>query len=296
MAEDLLPVAQDTHPFAPYVRALGRGPTKSRSLTRAEADQALTLALTGHATAEQIGAFLVLLRYRGENPAEMAGFVDAVRRVAGFRFDVGPVDFDWPSYADGTKRATGLFVQAAVRLARDGVRVLMHGPAQGAGREMVQAALAEQGIAIVGDAGAARTALDRANIAFLAMDQACPAFYRLLSLRGVLGLRTPLNTVGRLLNPADAPAGIDGVFHPPYVRLHLAVAGLLDRQRLTVLRGGGGEAEANPQKDTTLHCRQPDGSVQEVILPASIGRDASGDDLAAATVAATLQAARLALG
>jgi len=296
LADDLLPVAQDTHAFAPFVRALGRGPTKSRSLTRAEADQALSLALTGQATAEQIGAFLVLLRYRGEHPAEMAGFVDAVRRVSHVPLAVGPVDLDWPSYADGTKRATGLFVQSAARLAREGVRILMHGPADAVGRSVVRSALAAQDIALVADAAGAKAALDRNGIAYLAMDQACPAFHQMLSLRGVLGLRTPLNTVGRLLNPADAPASIDGVFHPPYIKLHLEVAKLLGRQRLTVLKGGGGEAEANPQKSTSLHHLLPDGSNSEGLLPAILGRDADEAAIAEATIIATMQAARCALG
>ena len=37
----------DTHDFAPYVRILGRGPGKSRSLTRTEARHALGMVLRG---------------------------------------------------------------------------------------------------------------------------------------------------------------------------------------------------------------------------------------------------------
>ena len=56
----------DTHDFAPFIRILGRGPGRSRSLTRTEARQALGMVLRGEATGEQIGALLMLLRYRGE--------------------------------------------------------------------------------------------------------------------------------------------------------------------------------------------------------------------------------------
>jgi len=41
---------------------------------------------------------------------------------------------------------------------------------------------------------------------------------------GLLGLRAPLNTAARLLNPFDARAGVDEVFHPAYIALHLAAA------------------------------------------------------------------------
>ena len=69
-----------------------------------------------------------------------------------------------------------------------------------------------------------------------------PALADLLALRGVLGLRSPLNTVGRLLNPTDAQGGVDGVFHPAYIAVHVGTAALLGRS-VSVLKGGGGEAE-----------------------------------------------------
>ncbi len=102
MNETLPPRAvTDTHEFAPYVRILGRGPGKSRSLTRAEARHALGMVLRGEATREQIGAMLMLLRYRGEAIDEMAGLVEAARAHAGLPLvPPNPIDLDWPSYAD----------------------------------------------------------------------------------------------------------------------------------------------------------------------------------------------------
>jgi len=47
------------HPFAQYVRILGKGKTGSRSLNEHEAEQAMSMILEGEATAEQIGAFLM---------------------------------------------------------------------------------------------------------------------------------------------------------------------------------------------------------------------------------------------
>ena len=78
-----------------------------------------------------------------------------------------------------------------------------------------------------------------------------PAVDRLLDMRRLFGLRSPVNTVARLLNPADAPFGVDGVFHPPYIDVHLGVAERMDRHRLLVLKGGGGEAERVPLKPAT---------------------------------------------
>ena len=52
------------HPFAPYVRTLGRGKRARRSLTREEAADAMAMILRGEAEPAQVGAFLMLLRVK----------------------------------------------------------------------------------------------------------------------------------------------------------------------------------------------------------------------------------------
>ena len=67
------------HSFATYVRTLGRGPARSRHLTFDEGRDAFRMILNGEVEGEQLGAFLLLLRYRTENADEVAGFVQACR-------------------------------------------------------------------------------------------------------------------------------------------------------------------------------------------------------------------------
>lgn len=245
-------VPTDTHDFAPYVRILGRGPGKSRSLTRAEARHALGMVLRGEATREQVGAMLMLLRYRGEAPAEMAGLVEAARDHAGLPWKfTQPVDLDWPSYADGRTRGLPWYLLSALLLAKSGLRVVMHGPISGPGRQSLVKCLALLGIDRATNQLQVETALAASNFAFLPIEAANPELADLIALRGVLGLRSPLNTVGRLLDPAGARASIDGVFHPAYIELHLAVAALLGHA-IAVLKGGGGEAEWSGVKPLTL--------------------------------------------
>ncbi len=284
----------DTHAFAPYVRTLGRGPGKSRSLTRQEARDALGQILRGEALPEQVGAFLMLLRYRGEDPDEMAGLVEAARAESP-GWDIGPVDLDWPSYADGRTRGAAHFLTAAQILAGTGVRVLLHGVPGGPGREAIADGLAETGIPITVTEAETRAALTQGKIAFVPTPVLAPGLARLLALRGVLGLRSPMNTVARLLNPFDAPAGVDGVFHPPYLALHLATAERLGRRRLAVLKGGGGEAERRPEKATPV-LLWAGGQVTEYPFPALCSADAPEAAHGRATVQATLALALLALG
>src|ERR671916_1827063 len=123
--------AAEEHPFAAYVRTLGRGPGRSRALTREEARDALRMVLRGEADPHQVGAFLMLLRFRGEDAEEVAGLVEAAREAAGAGpppAGSAPVDLDWPSYRAGRTRGAPWFLLAALALARaGGRRVLMHG-------------------------------------------------------------------------------------------------------------------------------------------------------------------------
>lgn len=86
--------------------------------------------------------------------------------------------------------------------------------------------------------------------------------------------------MARLLNPFAAPAGIDGVFHPPYIALHLAVAERLGGHRLLVLKGAGGEAERNPAKPVAVHLSAPGTSRSEHAMPALASEPPSGAPMA----------------
>lgn len=74
--------------------------------------------------------------------------------------------------------------------------------------------------------------------------------------------------MARLLDPFDARAGVDGVFHPPYIALHLGAAERLGRPRHLVLKGEGGEAERNPAKPVAAHLHVRGQGARELALPA----------------------------
>lgn len=97
--------------FSHYVAALGRGPGRSRALTRAEARLAFTSILAGEVDPHQVGAFLMLLRYRGEDADEIAGLVEAAQATLP---PVRDAALDWPSYGAGRTRNAPWFLLAAL--------------------------------------------------------------------------------------------------------------------------------------------------------------------------------------
>ncbi|MHA6264818.1 glycosyl transferase family protein [Arenibacterium sp. CAU 1754] len=229
--------------LADHVRTLGRGPGRSRSLTEAEAHDAMRLMLSGTAAPEAVGALLMLLRMKGETAGEIAGLARAAQAGAP-RIDA--VDLDWPTYAAGRTRGAPWFLFSATTVAQAGHRVLLHGW-NGADRK-VRDGLEAAGIATARTAEEANQLLDRRGIAYLPLETLHPGLFRLLTLREVLGLRSCINTVCRMLNPGRAQASVQGVFHPSYRLLQADAAARLGWTSLSVIKGGGGEFERHPSK------------------------------------------------
>ena len=229
--------------LAPLVATVGRGPGRSRSLTQAEAAEAMEIMLSGHAAPEAIGALLMLLRMKGETADEIAGFAQAAQGA-------GPAlpraDLDWPSYAAGRTRGLPWFLLSVRLLAQAGHRVVLHG--WNGSDASVRAHLDQAGIALAQDPRAAEAALARAGAVYLPLEHMHPGLFHLLSLRPVFGLRSCINTVARMLNPARAGASVQGVFHPSYRLVQADAAGLLGWRALSVIKGGGGEFERHPGK------------------------------------------------
>jgi anthranilate phosphoribosyltransferase len=251
--------------FAPFIATLGRGPGRSRALTREEACEAFGMVLRAEPDPHQIGAFLMLLRYRGEDADEITGLVEAARGGIHLGADV---DLDWPSYGAGRTRGLPWFLLAALALSRAGIRVLMHGSNEFSSGVGVADGLAELGQSPAASLAEAEKMLARDRFAYLPLENFSPPMLRLLRLRELFGLRSPVNTVARLLDPGAARAGVDGVFHPAYIDVHLGVAERLGRPRLLVLKGGGGEAERNPAKALAAHLWDREQGRTELVLPA----------------------------
>ena len=236
------------HPFAPFVRILGKGPNLSRPLTQDEAQQAMTMILHGQAEPAQMGAFLCLLRVRTELPQEIAGMALACRST--FTVDAAAMgaDVDWPAWA-GKARHLPLFLLAALALGAAGIRIFMHGAEDHTeGRLYAGTALAALGIPAVTTTAQAVQSLGRWGLAYCPLPALSPAMQRVMDLKALLGVRSPLHTAGRLANPSKAPFVLTAVTHPPYLPLHQQAAALLGLQRLATFKGDGGEAERRPEK------------------------------------------------
>jgi anthranilate phosphoribosyltransferase len=245
-------MSREEHPFAQYVRILGRGKSFQRSFSVEEANAAMTMVMDGQVRPEQLGAFLMLLRVKEESPEEIAGFVAAAKRKFTLPTPAATVDLDWSSYA-GKRRQLPWFLLAALVLANDGVRIFMHG-AEGhtPGRMYTRATLEALGLPVATSLTEAAEGIAQSGFAYLPLAGLSPVLHEIIEMRPILGLRSPVHTIARMLNPFDAPYMLQGIFHPGYGAIHQGAAVLLGQPHMAVFRGEGGEIERRPSKEAQV--------------------------------------------
>jgi len=238
--------------FSEYIKLTGRGEKGRRALTQTEAYDALSSYLDGKADLLQLAVLLMLQRVRCETPEEAAGYIEALRDKVDPHWRLLNADLDWPCFA-GKKRQPPWLILAAKVLAQQGKRVVLHGyNAIDAVKYQVESACPLLDINIAYTPNEAKQYLDSSNICYLPLESYCPELLPLLDLREKVGLRTPLNTVARSLNPTQAPFSVHGVFHKSYEKLHAQAALLTSEHSMIAFKGEGGESEINPRVSTDI--------------------------------------------
>lgn len=250
--QDFQPPVEE-HPFAPFVRILGKGKSGSRSLSRTEAENAFGMILRDETDPLQLGAFLMLLRVKEETGEELAGFVQACRDHMQATPPGLNADLDWSSYA-GKKHQHPWFILSMLLLGDAGYRVFAHGcDGHTPGRLYTEDAMRQLGLPVASDWEEVGGQLDQHRLSYLPLRQFCLPLHGMMQLRPLLGLRSPVNTLARMLNPLRAPASLQSIFHPAYASLHQETDRILGQPRAMVFKGDSGEVEIKPQADTTVH-------------------------------------------
>jgi anthranilate phosphoribosyltransferase len=192
----------------------------------------------------------MLLRHKEESAEELAGFTEALR--AHLHAPNIAVDLDWPTYA-GKKRHLPWYLLAAKCLAGNGVRILMHGGgAHTAGRMYTEQLLDLLQIPLCRNWAAVGSTLDQHQLAFFPLHDWAPQLQRMIDLRNTLGLRSPIHSLARVLNPLGARCGLQSIFHPGYQAVHREASRLLG-DHAVVIKGDGGEIEVNPDVISHLY-------------------------------------------
>ena len=234
--------------------------------------------LNGEATSAQIGAFLTGMRIRGEQPHHLRAFVEVMREFA------TPVPLDErPELrarlidivgTGGDRSGTfNISTAAAIVAAGAGARLAKHGnravsSAAGSGSADV---LAELGVNIQCSPAISLRCLQSCGLAFFfapayhaAMRHAGPA-------RREVGIRTMLNLLGPLANPAGTRRQVIGVGHADLAGIFAQVMMDLGAEHMMIVHGSDGMDEITLTGPTTI-TEVREGQIQTYsIQPADCG-------------------------
>lgn len=242
------------------IRTVGRGSRGRGPLTQEQAKQVMEEFVSGQIDDDQMAMLMMLIRVRDETAEEIAGFVEGLKP----KNTAFTADFDWPLYAGkrtGASSGKPWHLIAAKILAENGLKIVLHGDLdKESNRIHARDCLSSLNVEAATDLTHAQQVIERDNIVYLSLENYCPIAKKMLDWKHRYGLRTPINTVIRALNPADAPFGMRGSFHPGFQELHAQVEHLLarhanekhDYQRMLSFKGQGGETEYNPKVSQTV--------------------------------------------
>ncbi|MDZ4803319.1 MAG: anthranilate phosphoribosyltransferase [Candidatus Eisenbacteria bacterium] len=225
----------------PFLRQI----VNRQHLSRAEAEEAMSLIMEGAATPAQIAAFVVGLRLKGETVDEVAGCALAMRARAS-RLDTGNRDvLDTCGTGGDGANTFNISTAAAFVAAAGGALVAKHGNravSSQCGSADVMEAL---GITLSLDPGGLAHCLERAGIAFLFAPNHHAAMRHAAGPRREIAVRTVFNILGPLSNPAEARRQLLGVYAPELVPLMADVLRELGTQRAWVVHGHDGLDEVS---------------------------------------------------
>jgi anthranilate phosphoribosyltransferase len=241
---------------------------RGEALSADETGWAMDEIMAGDATSAQLAAFVVLLRAKGETPAELGGLVRTMRdRATPLTVPVRAVDV----VGTGADRArtVNLSTMAALVVAGSGRTVVKHGNRAASSACGSADVLEELGIAIDLPASGVADSVATVGIGFCFAPVFHPGMRHAGPTRGELGVPTPFNFLGPLTNPARVTAAAVGCADRAMAPVMAAV--LADRgDSALVFRGDDGLDELTTTTTSSVWV-VADRSVSETTLdPAAL--------------------------
>lgn len=184
---------------------------QGKALSRAQAETAFNIIMTGEATPAQIGAFLMALRVRGETVDEITGAVSVMReKMTRIQAPQGSIDV----CGTGGDGAGTLNISTAVAFvcAASGVTVAKHGNKAASSKSGAADILTSLGVNIDADMKVLEAALFEVGTSFLWAQKHHSAMRHVGPARVELGTRTIFNLMGPMSNPAGVKRQLIGVY------------------------------------------------------------------------------------
>ena len=208
-------------------------------LTREQSAAVFGSLVAGRLAPVEISALLIGLRTKGEQPGEIAGAAQALlASAAPFPSPTYPLADTCGTGGDGA-RTINVSTAAAFVAAELGVPVAKHGNRSISSRCGSADVLERLGVDIEAPPETARLCLDAAGVCFLYAPSYHAGLRHAMPVRQALAVRTLMNLVGPLVNPARPAYQVMGVYDPKLTVPMAFALGFVGRRAALVVHGSG---------------------------------------------------------
>ena len=213
--------------------------TQGRDLSRAETQDVFQLIMTGEATPSQIGAFLAAIRVKGETPEEIAGAATVMRALS-TRVEVSCEHLvDTCGTGGSGTKLFNISTAAAFAAAAAGARVAKHG-----NRKMTSFCgsadvLEAAGVNLNLSPAQIATCIEEVGVGFMFAQAHHSAMRFAGPVRQEIGIRTMMNILGPMTNPAGARRQVIGVFGIEWQHRMAEVLNLLGAEHAMIVHSEG---------------------------------------------------------
>jgi anthranilate phosphoribosyltransferase len=269
---------------------VGSGHKSADDMTRAQASEALERILAGEPDQTTLGAFWLANRWKRNTPEELGAYVDVMAAgVEGVAPECDPVDCG--ANYDGKGRTALLGVASGLVAAAAGTPVVVHSgdrvPTQK--QDAYKHVLDELGVrtGLAPKESAAMT--DEVGFGFYYQPNFAPEIDALSERRDMMGVRTFVNTIETLTNPADASTHLGSFYHLPYAKRIIETfqeAESSDVSRVVMFQGLEGYDDIRPGSTKVAVWNDGEGIDDFDIETPEYGMDFESDDLGVESVAA----------
>ncbi len=221
-------------------------------LSAQEAETVMLEIMDGAATSAQMAAYLMGLRQKGETVAEVVGSVVAMRSRA-TRIRVGtPLVVDTCGTGGDGANTFNISTTAAFVVAGAGITVAKHGNRSVSSRSGSADVLSVLGVKIDLETDRVADCIEEVGIGFLFAPLYHGAMKQCAGVRQEMGIRTILNVLGPLANPAGATHQVLGVFDAKWTEMLGRVLLELGSQHCFILHGMDGLDEITLSDQTRV--------------------------------------------
>jgi anthranilate phosphoribosyltransferase len=268
---------------------VGSGKKSAEDMTREQAQEAIRRIFAGEPDHTTLGAFWLANRWKHNSPAELAAFADVMaEHVEYAEPSVDPVDCG--ANYDGKGKTAILGVAAGVVAAAAGTPVVVHSgdrvPTQK--QDAYKHVLDELGVHTELTPGDSAAMVDETGFGFYYQPAFNPVVHDLWDRRDQMGVRTFLNTIETIANPANADVHLGSFYHLAFAKKMIDTfqeSRHHDLDRVVMFQGMEGYDDIRPGYTKVADWNDGEFTDYE-IETAQYGMDFEYDDLGVDSVAA----------